>query len=258
MSVDNDILEGKWITSKNGFSMYTRISRNPPSYPAPAIVLVHGLAVSSRYMLPTAVRLASSYAVYVPDLPGFGRSEKPAHILSVRELAETLIAWMQAVGLSSATFLGNSLGCQVIVNAALRYPKRIQRTILVGPTMDPQARTIQRAGVRLLCDGFCEPMHFLPVLVGEYSKAGMRRTLGTLRYAFADRIEQHLPHVHAPTLVVRGSRDPIVSQQWVEQVNRLLPNSQLAVVQGAGHAVNYNSPEQLAQITRQFLSDLSY
>ena len=258
MSVDNDIFEGKWITSRNGFSMYTRIARNASLAPTSAMVLVHGLAVSSRYMLPTAARLPSDYSVYVPDLPVFGRSVKPAHILNISELADALIGWMGAIGLSSATFLGNSMGCQVIVNAALRYPGRVRQAILVGPTMDPQARTMHRAGARLVLDGVREPIHFLPVLVQEYGDAGMRRTIGTLQHAFADRIEEHLPLVRIPTLVVRGSRDPLVSQRWVEQVHHLLPNSQLAVVQGAAHAVNYNSPQELTHITRRFLSKLRH
>lgn len=258
MSLDNDILESKWITSKNGFSIYTRIARNASLDPASAIVLVHGLSVSSLYMLPTAVRLAAHYSVYAPDLPGFGRSVKPAHILSVSELADALMSWMQMIGLSSATFLGNSMGCQIIVNAALRYPERVQRAILVGPTMDPEARNIPQAALRLFLDGFCEPVHFLPVLVREYGYAGMRRTIGTLQYVFADRMEERLPLMQVPTLVVRGSRDPIVSQRWVEQVHRLLPNSQLIVVPGAAHAVNYNSPDELAGITRRFLLDLPH
>ncbi len=258
MSVDNDILEGKWITSKNGFSMYTRISRNASLDPASAIVLVHGLAVSSRYMLPTAVRLAAYYSVYAPDLPGFGRSVNPAHILNVSELADALMGWMQAIGLSSATFLGNSMGCQIIVNAALRYPERVRRAILVGPTMDPQARTMHRAAARLLLNSLREPVHFLPVLVREYGHAGLRRTIGTLQHAFADRMEEQLPLMRVPTLVMRGARDPIVSQQWVEQVHHLLPNSQLITVPGAAHAVNYNSPQALTHITRRFLSELPH
>ena len=174
------------------------------------------------------------------------------------ELADALVGWMQAMGLSSATFLGNSMGCQVIVNVALRYPERVRRAILVGPTMDPQVRTIHRAGPRLLLDCLREPVHFLPVLVREYGHAGLRRTIGTLQYIFADRMEEQLPLILVPTLVVRGSRDPLVSQQWVEQVHHLLPNGQLIVVPGAAHAVNYNSPNELASITRRFLSELPH
>jgi pimeloyl-ACP methyl ester carboxylesterase len=100
----------------------------------------------------------------------------------------------------------------------------------------------------------CEPLLFLPVLVREYLAAGPRRTLRTLQYAFADRMEEHLSRVQTPTLIVRGARDTIVGQEWTEQVHQLLPDSQLVVVRGAGHAVNFNSPDQLVRIVRSFLS----
>jgi len=248
-------LEGKRITLANGLTMYTRISIEPVSVDAPTVVLVHGLSVSSGYMMPTAVRLAPHCHVYLPDLPGFGRSPKPPHILNVVELSDALAAWMQAMKLPSATFLGNSMGCQIIVNLALRYPECINRAILVSPTMNPKARTIHQELGHLLLDTPCEPLQFLPVMLREYVLAGIPRTIRTLQYAFEDQMEEHLPHVHVPTLVVRGSHDPIVPQDWVEKVNHLLPNSRLVVVQGAGHAVNFNSPERLVQITRSFIQD---
>jgi len=145
-------LKHKRITTANGLSMYTRFSIESMPADAPTVVLVHGLSVSSGYMMPTAVRLAPYYHVYLPDLPGFGRSAKPSHILNVTELADALAAWMQTIKLPSATFLGNSMGCQVIVNFALRYPECIERAILVSPTMDPKARTIHQEARRLLRD----------------------------------------------------------------------------------------------------------
>lgn len=249
-------LNGQYIITANGLSMYTRTSRDPVDADVPAIVLVHGLSVSSRYMIPAAVRLASSFHIYLPDLPGFGRSPNPSHILNVVELADALASWMQTMNLPSAIFLGNSMGCQVIVNVALRYPKLIKRAILVSPTMDPKALTLHQVAGRLLRDTPCEPLHFLPVLLREYVRAGIPRTIRTLHYAFADPMEEHLPHVHVPTLIIRGSRDPIVSQNWVEKMNHLLPNSQLVVVQGAGHAVNFNSPEKLVHLVQIFLQDM--
>ncbi|GAC1432686.1 MAG: alpha/beta hydrolase [Ktedonobacteraceae bacterium] len=248
-------LEGKRITTANGLSMYIRTPKDRIRADAPTIILVHGLSVSSGYMMPTAVRLAPHYHVYLPDLPGFGRSPNPPHILNIAELADALASWMQTMKLPPATFLGNSMGCQIIVNFTLRYPQCINRAILVSPTMDTKALTIHQEAQRLLRDTPCEPLHFLPVLLREYALAGISRTIRTLQYAFEDPMEEHLPHVHVPTLVVRGSRDPIVPQDWAEKVNRLLPNSQLVVVQGAGHAVNFNSPDELVHLVRWFLRD---
>lgn len=80
------------------------------------MVLVHGLVVSSRYMVPTLERLAPYHRVYAPDLPGFGKSDKPPRVLNVAELSDSLVAWMEKIGLKSAALVGNSFGCQIIAD----------------------------------------------------------------------------------------------------------------------------------------------
>src|SRR4029079_1369298 len=92
------------------------------------------LGVSADYMLPTLVRLAPDYNVWAPELPGFGKSDKPAHVLDIHELADILADWVRAIDITSAVFVGNSLGCQVIVDLAVRYPTLIDAAVLVGPT----------------------------------------------------------------------------------------------------------------------------
>src|SRR3712207_4254294 len=136
-------LTSTW-TTVNGLALHARVPVDPAPAGSPVVVLVHGLGVSSRYMAPTARRLAPSYRVYAPDLPGFGRSAKPPQILTIEELTDALAGWMEAVGIDRAALLGNSLGCQIIVDFALRYPERITRAVLVGPTMDRGARTALR------------------------------------------------------------------------------------------------------------------
>jgi 2-hydroxy-6-oxonona-2,4-dienedioate hydrolase len=85
----------------------------------------------------TAQELANDYRVYVPDLPGFGDSDKPEKIFDVPELADWVACWMPAVGIDRAALLGNSFGCQVIADLAARYPERVAAAILQGPTTPP-------------------------------------------------------------------------------------------------------------------------
>jgi pimeloyl-ACP methyl ester carboxylesterase len=49
--------------------------------------------------------------------------------------------WLEAADLPSVAVLGNSFGCQVAVELAVRHPDRVAGLVLVGPTMDPSART---------------------------------------------------------------------------------------------------------------------
>ena len=248
-----DRLKSVW-TKINGVSMHARLSEIPVPASAPTVILVHGLAVSSGYMVPTALCLAPYYHVCAPDLPGFGKSAKPSYILNVPELTDALANWMEVMQLPPSVPLGNSLGCQIIIDFAVRYPDRITHAVLVGPAIDQRARSIHQQAFRLALNMFREPFPFLFVAGREYLATGPRRTVRTLKYAFADRMDAHLPFVRVPTLIVRGARDPLAPQDWTEEVYHLLPYSELVIVPGAAHAVNYNSPEKLAGIVRSFLS----
>ena len=101
-------LESAW-TEAGGLRVHARFSTQTPPEDAPPIILVHGLGVASRSMVPLAKALAPSYRVHAPDLPGFGDSEKPPQVLNLAELTDCLVAWTRACGLERAVFLGNSV-----------------------------------------------------------------------------------------------------------------------------------------------------
>lgn len=225
----------------------------PPA--APTVVLVHGVAVSARYLVPLAERLAARAHVYIPDLPGYGRSDCPAgRDLTVPELADALLAWMDRTGLDRPHLLGNSFGCQVIVDLAARRPDRVDRLVLQGPTMDPHARSAWRQALRWLAvTPFERPSEGL-VLLRDLWDLGPRRAVDMIRLALADPIEAKLERVVAPTLVVRGTRDAIVPQRWAEEVAGLLPNGRLVVIERAAHTINYSQPAWLAEVAWPFLT----
>lgn len=240
-------------TKVDGLSICVRTAIPAPE--APAIVLVHGLGVSGRYMVPLAKALAARYQVFVPDMPGYGRSDKPDHVLEVPELAQFLDHWLDAVGLEHAVFFGNSFGCQVIAELAVRYPHRVERAILLGPTSDRTIRTVPQHVWRFLLDAPNERPSLAIVLLQDYLRAGPWRFARNLQMVLADHIEAKLPHMQMPTLVIRGSRDPLVSQHWSEEVVSLLPRGQLAVLPKAGHVPNYSDPSGLVSLIAPFLMD---
>src|SRR5918992_4506038 len=104
-----------WVVADR-VTVHAMVSGSPRMADARPLVLVHGLGLSHRYMMPVAEELARDYHVYVPDLPGFGDSGHPRRTLTLPELADGLAAWMRAVGLSRVPLLGNSQGCQIIAN----------------------------------------------------------------------------------------------------------------------------------------------
>jgi len=205
-------------------------------------------------LMPTFDLLRDKYRVFAPELPGFGQSDKPRQIFNVPELAEILSAWLAAVDLSRASFVGNSLGCQVIVELAVRQPETVDHLVLVGPTVDTRDRTMPRQLWRGARDLVHEPWSLWLILALDYLQTGTRRMFRTFRHALDDAMERKMPLVRAPTLIVRGSHDPIAPQRWVEELAGLMPGSRLAIVQHGTHATNYSSPMELTRIIDDFLS----
>lgn len=236
----------------DGLKIYAHASQPPAAHVLP-VVLVHGYGMSSEYMVPLAKRLAAASTVYAPDLPGHGRSDDPPRTLSIRELADFLAAWLDAAGIGKAAFLGNSMGCQILAELAVRHPERVDRLILVSPTVDPTARTFLRELPRFLKTAFAERPSILLMVMRAYFRAGFRRLRQEMRFAFADRIEQNLVRISVPSLVVRGERDAVVPQAWAADVARQLGAGDVQVIRGGGHALNYSAADELMRVIAPFL-----
>lgn len=228
----------------------------PAREAGPPVVLVHGYGVSSSYLAPLTLAIAAGgQRAIAPDLPGFGRSERPRRALDTGELARALEGWLAALALDRErpVLLGNSYGCQVVAELAARRPGPARAVVLVGPTVDPATRPAWRLALRLLRDVPREPPAIVPLQIPDYLRAGPRRALATARHALAFRIEARIPALVVPTLVVHGERDPLVSDAWCRWLVDRLPQGELAVVRGGAHAVHYSHPAEVASIVRGFL-----
>lgn len=218
------------------------------------VILVHGQGVSSRFLEPSARALARDFPVHVPDQPGFGKSEGPARALDVDGLGDFLAAYMGANGIGRAALIGTSFGCQVTVACALRHPDRVARLVLQGPAAAPQDRGALRL-IRLWRENGKQEPGDLSLLASEYRRADFRRVFSTFNYYRRYPLEDRLPGVAMPTLVVRGERDRLVPQGWAERVAELLPRARLVVVPGAAHTISRFWPQELADAVRPFLLD---
>lgn len=158
------------------------------------IVLVHGVGLSHRYLMPTAQLLAHSYRVYLPDLPGFGNSYKPGFLLDMHQLAGWVADWMKAIKLNQAAFLGNSVGCQVIVSLAVDHPFLVRCAVLQGLTVDPQARSFIQQFKHWRQNQKVEGGKKKGMSAyRDYWKCGIRRIIGTFGYAIEDKVEKNCP-----------------------------------------------------------------
>lgn len=159
---------------------------------------------------------------------------------------------MSQIGLDRAPMIGNSFGCQVIAEFGVRHPERLERAVLQGPTIDAHARRAIPQFGRFALDLPREKIPEYFVNAYDYWRTGLHRGWETFQIALEDRIEDKLPRLGMPVMMVRGQHDPIVSQRWVEELTALLPNGRFVITRGA-HTPNFSEPDTFANVVRAFL-----
>lgn len=247
-------LAERWTTI-DGTDIFYRESPSPPD--APAMMHLHGFGLSGRYLLPTAELLADEFHTLVPDLPGFGRSGKPAEPLDVPDLAHAAARFLDDRGIKSATLVGNSMGCPIICEFAYNHPDRIDRAVLVSPAGGLHNQPLRRAIGQLARDGGREPPSMLKVATPDYLRFGVPSTVKMFRALTRYPSLQRLLALQIPTLVVIGSRDPLMpSPARIREVAGQSDNHVLVVlITGAAHAINFSHPGELAHVIRSFMAD---
>lgn len=244
------------MTARRGQFFYRQAG---PGGPAPAMVHIHGFGISGSYLLPTAGLLTDKFDTYVPDLPGFGRTPGPAKPMSIIELGDSVISFLDSVGLERATLVGNSMGCPIIARAMQRHPDRIERAILVSPAGGLHNRPIGRGLAQLAVDGLREPPSLIKVAGPDYARFGLVNGLRLFNEMTKSPTIEILHELNTPMLLVVGSKDPLQPErQRIEGLANAAGgrgNAGIVWLHGPAHAINFSHPEQLSQVIRTYMKD---
>jgi 3-oxoadipate enol-lactonase len=241
----------------------------------PPVLLIMGLALSSRAWDRLPTLLSRDFRVLIFDNRGTGRSGRVGFAYRMSDLADDAAAVLDAVGCPVAHVFGISMGGMVAQELAIRHPARV-RSLALGCTFAswrgataPSLST--KLDLLLLNIGFVTPARISRVLVSaewhaahpESALRWMRRAERTaLRYATAQvlAIARHetlprLYQIRAPTLVLTGSADKLVPPANSEVLARSIPGARLVVLPKAGHVFPLErEPETVAALREHFLS----
>jgi 2-hydroxy-6-oxonona-2,4-dienedioate hydrolase len=221
------------------------------------VVLVHGLGVASRMCRPVARALAVRRHVHAPDLPGFGESTKPERVLGVVDLADALAAWMRELGIAHAVVAGTSLGSQIAAETALRHPELCRLVVLGSPTVDAHRRTWRSQLVRWQREQATQSFRMRALQVSDYRRCGIGRAVRTFDRALRHPIEDTVAALDQPVLVCWGTRDPLLSRAWVDELVARARDGRLAVLPGALHALSHENPLEFCRAITSFVADRS-
>ncbi len=193
-------------------------------------LLLHGNLETNEIWYGWVPRMAQQFRLYRPDLPGFGRSTAPRDFeWSQANFATVVVNFLDAIGVASAHIIGAKTGGAIAMQFAATYPQRT-RTLVVasGPfsSVDP-ATDNNSQQVRLGSSASKEEMAYFDKLRDETSPE-TRRGVGKMMSNF--NLENLLPQISAPTLIITSDRSKLQSVETVLRYQPKIPHSRLLVL----------------------------
>lgn len=242
----------------------------------PALIVLHGLLGSLNNWQALAARFAADHRVFLLDQRNHGRSpHDPLH--SYPALAADLVSYMDNGGLDRASVLGHSMGGKAAMYAALHYPGRIDRLIVVdiAPRAYPPGHDLLLEALNSLDLQHCQTREDADRLLSasipdnsvrqflltnlkrdEQGRLAWRMNLRTLTREYPRMLEPVSAESPFPgeALFVRGGLSPYVASGDELQILRLFPRARIRTIAGAGHWVHAERPEEFLAAAAEFLA----
>jgi pimeloyl-ACP methyl ester carboxylesterase len=222
------------------------------------LVLLHGGFCTVETFGAQTPALAGQYRVYVPERRGHGRTPDVEGPITYENMAQDTIAFMEALGISSAHLVGWSDGAIVGLLVALHRPDLVRKLVLIGQAVNHEGATPE---VKRLMANFTQ--QDLPPMLRELYVSVSPDGPGHFGVVF-DKMHQllrteptielaELEGVAAPTLILIAD-DDMVTIEHAAAMQRALPDAQLAVVPGTSHALPMEKPEIVNRLILDFLA----
>jgi pimeloyl-ACP methyl ester carboxylesterase len=231
----------------------------------PILVLHHDTGTLER--LPFYDALAARHQVLVPHHPGYGKSERPQWLRSVRDVAVIYRGILSELGIKQAALVGLGFGGWIAAEMASMAPNDLSRLVLVGAMgIKPPEGDILDQAVTGYIDyaraGFHDQKAFDRVYGAEPSNQQlydwdicreMCFRIAWKPYMYSQTLPHLLGAVRAPSLVVWGDDDKVVPLSAGKAFAKALPNAKLEIVKACGHCVDMEKPDELAKLVSNFL-----
>jgi pimeloyl-ACP methyl ester carboxylesterase len=254
----------------------------------PALLLLHGIAGSSRTWRDVLPLLTDRFTVIAPDLMGHGGSEKPVGDYSLGAFASGVRDLLEVLDVDSATVVGQSFGGGVAMQLAYQHPEVCDRLVLVasgglGREVNWMLRAMALPGSEYLM-----PVIF-PSFVRDWGDSLLRLVtdrgvrlgrIGEMWSAYASLAEAENRPAFArtlrsvidpggqtvsamdrlylassmPTLIVWGDRDDIIPISHAHAARDAIPGCRLVIIEGVGHFPQVEAPEKFVAALTDFLA----
>jgi pimeloyl-ACP methyl ester carboxylesterase len=268
----------------------TELNREPADERKPDVIAVHGFIqtlVSWRHLVPKLAALGKRTCAF--DLKGHGGSPCPAdEKYSLEDHAAPILAFIRDHDLRDLTLIGHSFGGSVVLLLAIRLAGegRLRALVIIDSFLDasalrirllrafglaggplaalafrwePLARLAVRLGLWMLCR---HPERFEDSAVAAYaanlSREDHARALIATGRSVVDAeyaaLRAKLPTIDAPTLIVWGAQDRLLSPVNADRLHAAIPQSELFRVEDCGHVPHEERPEIVVEKIAAFVA----
>ena len=260
----------------------------------PAVVMLHGggpgASGVSNYSR-NIDALAQHFRVIVPDMPGYGRSDKAIDQSDpFGYLADVIRGLLDELGIESAHLVGNSYGGAAALRLALDTPHRVGKLVLMGPGGIGTTRSAPTAGLKsllsyyggdgpsrakletfirtyLVYDGASVPDELIDLRYTAsiepdvVARPPLRRPSGPLALRTLWRMDltrdRRLRQLETPTLILWGRDDKVNRPAGGPMLLNSMPNAELVMTSHTGHWMQWERAELFNQLVSEFLSGRS-
>ena len=237
------------------------------------LVLVHGLGASAERWDQVIPLFADEFRVVVPDLIGFGYSDKPLVDYTTEFFSEFLQKFFVASDIKRPNLIGSSLGGQIVAEYATSHSQEIEKLILVSPSgvmkkstpaldayimaaLYPNEQSAKNAFELMegsgksvnkkIVNGFVERMR-LP----NAKLAFMSTLLGIKN---SELITSKLQTISTPTMIIWGSNDPVIPIHYADSFVSTIQDCRFFRMDGCGHTPYVQNPYLFTSKVLEFLN----
>jgi pimeloyl-ACP methyl ester carboxylesterase len=235
------------------------------------VVMLHMSGNSSGEYEGSGNILAQKYSVYAVDLFGFGYSDKPEKYLSIQEHMDTIVEFMDALGISSAYLVGSLVGANICARLAAQYPDRVKGLLLAHICYNPDPNfypSLRHADCFTQKPPMDDGSHLQQIwdkvkVYGESAAINdVRATymhlagpfLESMHWALCDDADfgDCLPTIKTPTVVVAFDIRP--NGPMPEDAAKIIPNAKFEVMEGCSPLVTIAAPEKFAALFNKYFN----
>lgn len=231
---------------------------------APELLYLHGTFLGNLW-LEAYQALAERFHVYVPDIPGFGLSERPDWMRDMSDYVLYLRDLLDALELRQPVVVGHSLGGWMAAELAVWYPERVGKLVLCNaagirvkgaPIADLHAMNAQEQ-IMVSFEDLAAAEPLIPAVVTNDTILDLfrqRTTLAALAWNphYDPKLERRLARVTCPTLVLWGERDRLIPPVYGEAFARAIPGARLVTLPGTGHMPMFEQPAEWCAAIAEF------